>query len=311
MTCWRKTLTSRINFTIIPMDNNEWNIVCADNFFSSRGKSLSCDDIDSIYHIAQDWWAHSLWEYLKCEDCNQIYWKKEIYSKLPDFIVWRWTRIALKKQLVSDIEKILSATPEIDFVERSSHWYIKCLDCSGRTHLVFSQDYKEEIRERYKTEDTYVTLYRDSNWSIKGFSDWSITTVRDFYKRELEHYYSHVWLDSIQTKVDDVLGLGVSSSFIFACNAIGVYPWYNNIFTYLLYYFYSYVSQEVWRIDGIYESSLGTKPHDIYIKSWAQPLSIGHHAENNNTSQSIRSDVFVHKDITETSMRFLSEVCDF
>ncbi|MDD4152017.1 MAG: hypothetical protein PHR68_05360, partial [Candidatus Gracilibacteria bacterium] len=111
---------------------------------SVNPKTLSKKDLEKIVEIEQDMWAREdgLGEYIKCECCNKIYSKEDVFGHLSKEI---------KIQTIKKIEEI------IDFD-------IVCPDCKGQVKSIYDrEEYIESVLDRYKnTIESFLTVYRDS-----------------------------------------------------------------------------------------------------------------------------------------------------
>jgi len=140
--------------------------------------------IQTIFEIEQDMWARWIWEYLNCDDCNEILSKSDVYSKewgivLPEDI---------KYETVMNIEKYLWTIPN-------------CTCCGWNTAHVYDYDsYWPEIQARYSKTDSFLSLSNDDNWKVVWFMDGYIASLEEIFEWEFSYHFSPKLLDMIWEK---------------------------------------------------------------------------------------------------------------
>lgn len=246
---------------------------------SINPRKISEKDLEKIAEIEQDMWARDDWigEYVKCESCNKIHSKEDIF--------WHLTK-DIKIQTVKKIEEI------IDFD-------IVCLDCGSEVKSIYDRnEYIESIRSRYNdTIESFLTVYRDDTGEIRGFMDWYIDNFSNVYNREFKAYYDNIWLDIIDQMIKQKLNIDRIPYYILSCSSLGIENKYANFLLVLkLMQSFFYSIDEKWRnILWITELEIGSYIHNLHtilgtIQLWItnESLSI------NNKNMNFNSDIFIH-----------------
>lgn len=252
-------------------------------------KEISESDLLKIHEIEQDMWAWWIWEYVKCEDCLKIFWKEDIY--------WNYDK-ELRSKTVLQIERIL-------WIE-----LIDCPCCSWKTNKLWGLDYIDEIRERYKEELSYLTLYRDNSWEIRWFADWYISSFEKIYKREFSGYYNLIWIDEIRRIIEKELW-NIIPKELFVWSSIWIEENYRSffvLFNMIRELFYS-IDDSKNNILWIAESELWTNTHSIFQTVWAKWIWMNGDKYKNqlwNKNSKGESDIFIHMNSVEDYKREFS-----
>ena len=149
--------------------------------------------------IEKDIWATWIWEYVKCNYCNEIHSKEDIFWHLP---------IDIKKKSVDILEELfLSDT-------------INCKKCkSWNTSFIYDLDFNiQNIIDRYKNSvESYLSILHDDEWNFYWFSDWYIDKFKIIYKNELLIYF---WEDLY----NDLINNWFVDNFInyFCCSSVWI-----------------------------------------------------------------------------------------
>jgi len=159
---------------------------------SDDTKHISITDLKKIHEIEQDMWAEWIWEYVKCSQCSQVFWKNDIF--------WHLER-KIYQETVQQIEKII-------WLES-----IKCKKCNSDTDFIWWDTYLNEIKARYYDKESFLTTLRSDSWEIIWFSDGYINDLETIYKREFELYYSNIWLEKIKEMIKEKLSWNLPKKF--------------------------------------------------------------------------------------------------
>lgn len=250
----------------------KWIIECV------NPKHLSDDDIDQLWKLEQDMWAHWLKEYVKCLDCWNIDWKYDIY---PEQIYG----LELVKKTVFDIESLLWGE-------------ICCSKCWWETEHVFSQDYRWDISSRYEFPVSFICIFRDTLWKIQWFMDWYVTDFDTIYEREFDHYYSNIWREDVKRRVEGTLWKNIPDELL-CIPALWVSGEFANMFVIysLMRMFFQAVLLYDPKITWIYESVLGTNTHWFYHVCWGKRIFATEWNSVENTHEWLESDIFIHNDL--------------
>jgi len=264
------------------MNIPDWFILQAEN-----PKLLSNIDLNKIHFIEQDMWAEWIWEYVKCPCCNTIFSKKDIFWHLKKDIyietVWK-------------IQQILNINS------------IKCKKCDSDTDFIWWIKYLEEIKNRYRDEESFLTTMRNDRWEIIWFTDWYISNFDTIYKREFEHYYSDIWVNKIKEMISKIIWLDLPYKLLMHSTTWIEKKYSNlNIFISLLKKFYIELLNK-WHnnILWIYESSIWTMAHAIYHIVWAKRINITNNNNICNVYKTSESDIFIHLNIIESFIKELN-----
>lgn len=242
-------------------------------------RNITETDLEKIVEIEQDMWARKDWigEYVKCECCNKIYSKDDIF--------WHLTK-DIKIQTIKKIEEI------IDFE-------IVCPDCKWEVKSIYNRnEYIESIRARYNnTIESFLTVYRDETWEIRWFMDWYIDNFNKIYDRELSIYYNDIWSDNIKKAIEQKLNINKIPDYILSCSSLWIENKYANFLLVLkLMQSFFYSIDEKWRnILWITELEIGSYLYNLHTLLWTIQLWIKNNYSNiNNKNINSNSDIFVH-----------------
>lgn len=243
-------------------------------------KSISDYDLVRISQVEQDMWARDdwLWEYVQCSCCQKIHSKNDIFWHLSNEI---------RTQNVNKILDLLS-------------WdSIRCNGCWNDTEFLYWPEYIAKIRERYSKSVSYLTVYRDDEWEIRGFIDWYIDNFTTIYQREFLSYYWEVWINLFTDYIKKKLKAEMPK-LLMACPSIWIEEKYSNFFTmFELIKFFSNSVDDLYKdVLWISEAIIWTVSHKIYnsiwtIQVWITNSEIDCKTKNNKYV----SDVFIHPHI--------------
>lgn len=246
-------------------------------FESVKAKNLSIEDVNKIYEIEQDMWAEWIWEYLKCENCWEVYSKNDVF----------WD-IVLEQYLetVSELEKKV--------------WNDKfdCLCCWNQTKHIWGKDYIEQIKERYNDKESFLATVRSKTWEIIWFTDAYISDLDTIYKREFEHYYSEIGLDKIRDMIWVILNKSIPDRILMHSTTWIESKYSNlNIFFSLILEFYKYL-ESLWYKDILWicEASIWSTSHSLYHVAGARRIW-SDKGKLKNTHKKSTSDIFVHENV--------------
>lgn len=268
------------------MNNWNWSIEIINPW------EISQDDLKSIFELERDMWSReaSLWEYVRCRHCKTIHSKEDVY--------WKMIERELIIETVSHIERLLW----IDMVI--------CPRCNWDTDFLYWKDYEEEIEKRHRW-DSVLAVYREiDSWEVLWFFDWYRGKYAEIFAREFDHYYWEIWEIELKRFIEQSLQIELPE-YIFLSSALWLHQKQQSIFItyYLMKAFYEEVLRRFWEIDWIYESVLWTNTHAIYEATWAIPVWIPRSnlfEKVSNTNWWRISDIFVHPNVAEQSVRKMS-----
>lgn len=272
--------------------NNEFKIESIDP------KTISEIDLKKIAEIEQDMWAREdgIWEYIKCTSCGEIHSKEEVFWHLSNDI---------KILTVAKIEEILKITD------------IPCISCNSKTEFIYDRnEYIEEIRDRYNNSiESFLTVYRDPKWEIRGFFDWYLDTFDNIYDKEFDYYYSSIWKKWLKEIIEFNTQIQLPEN-ILLCSALWMEESYKNFFALhdIIKEFFLNIFILKWgNVFGIAESTLGSNTHSIYHSAWAiKTWILSKQNSINNKKEWIVSDIFIHPWITNSYInKFWNSPRDF
>lgn len=165
-----------------------------------------------LCEVIEDMWAWAwIKEFVKCNSCNEIFSKQDIFSHLPD---------ELYKMTVA---KIMNVT-----------WnrQIKCPCCFWDTEFMYNPiEYIDILREKYrKSVDSFLTIVRNDSWEIVWFTEWYIDTLDTLIsRRDLGDHYWNIPLLDIKKSIENIIWY--NPPFIFLISAIGLLENYVNPYT--------------------------------------------------------------------------------
>ncbi|MDD3793835.1 MAG: hypothetical protein PHI37_03420 [Candidatus Gracilibacteria bacterium] len=207
-----------------------------------ESKDLGESELLAISQVQKDMWAYSLGEYVRCNCCNHIHSKNDIFGHLSSEI---------RLQSVTSLEEI--------FLGDS----IKCMKCdSGNTEFIYDIDKSiSYFREKYKQE-AFLVLGYDYNGDIIGFMDGYFAHLIDIYNLEISFHYPNLSVDVLEEIIKNKLNISVLGKML-SLSSIGTYETYISYpFIYeLIRKFFKLVSDKK-GIPGIIELD---KKNSIYL----------------------------------------------
>ena len=236
-------------------------------------KRLSSQEMNEIFEIEQDMWAYWIWEFVQCECCNNIYSKNDIFGHLQ------------KEVQVLTVSKIMSLL-EIDT--------ISCKSCDWNAKLIYDEEYIWDIEKRYKKYESFLTVYRNQEWSIKWFIDGYVAPFESIYTNELESHYGNVSIWEIKGKIRRILWRSVPNA-LFSFSSMGTEQKYANfrlIFN-LLQHFINSIPNQYNQLLWITELDKGWNLDMIYRQMWSRDLWFSDSWNISNKSDSYNSDIYI------------------
>jgi hypothetical protein len=154
--------------------------------------------------------------------------------------------------------------------------------------------YIEDIRDRYlNTIESFLTVFRDWKWEIRGFADWYIDSFDNIYNNEFLYYYWLEYKKQIKIKIESILKMTIPNKLL-----VWTSIWLEEKFKsfYFLYemikkYFFN-ISDENKNILWLAESKIWSNTHWIYHSMWAKRLLVNTCIKNKNSN--FESDIFIH-----------------
>ena len=250
---------------------------------SEDTNSIAESDILRIAEIEQDWWAHGIWEYRKCNDCWHIHSKQDIHGNLPK---------ETYTHTVKHIENLLG-NPEIS-----------CQICEWKTSEIFGTEYIETIQDRYKNYTSFLTTFRDDTWQVQWFIDGYLADFDTIYEKEFWFYYDSIGKTYIRSHIEKLLSRVLPRQAL-TTSALCLHEKYKSMYTiyHLIKTFYTDINTTHKGILGIYESVIGNNTHAIYDALWWRSIWIGETPLWREKLHGYNSDIFIHKDIWESVMQ--------
>lgn len=224
-------------------------------------QNISTSTLLEMAKVQKDMWAFWLWEYVRCNCCNKIHSKKDIFWCLSSEI---------RRQSVDKLEWI--------FLWDS----IKCKECYS-TNTEFIHDIDKSIsvfRERYKMESFLVLSY-SLDWNIIWFCDWFIGKFMEIYKSELISHYWNIEPWFLEEKIKEKLVISDLDKMI-NFSSMWTYEDFSNLnYIYdLLRWFFNSIN--IWKnIPWITELDKKNSLYKIYQIIWSISLSIDKTYVNN------------------------------
>jgi len=253
-------------------------------------KYISDIDILRIAEIEQDWWAHGIWEYRKCNNCWHMHSKQDIHKDLPR---------DMYTHTVKEIENLLH-NPEI-----------LCQVCNWETSEVYGEEYIGSIRERYKRDTSFLTTFRDESWEIQWFLDGYMADFDTIYENEFKFYYDRVGKDKIIQAVEEKIGKSIPPQML-TNSAMCISEKHKSLYTTydLMKAFYTDLYHKKWNVLWIYEASIWSNTHAIYHSLWWRWIWIWDNPEFESfiegTNKNYKSDIGICENIWKICMDWLS-----
>jgi hypothetical protein len=158
-------------------------------------KTLSKNELMELGMIQKDMWAFWLWEYVKCNCCNEIHSKNDVFWHLSSEI---------RRESVTKLEEIYL-------------WdSIKCKNCKS-TDTEFLYDIDSNVNafiNRYRKKSFLVLSYNDNN-DIIGFCDGYIDNLLHIYETDLKIHYPELNLESLSESIKNKLSVDSVEKILF------------------------------------------------------------------------------------------------
>lgn len=247
------------------------------HFESVNPKNLRSNELRKIAEVEKDLWAYWIGEYVKCNCCQLIHSKNDIFWHLSSEV---------KIENVTKLEEI--------FVWDS----IRCKRCNNDTEFIYDVDKNViDIIQRYK-EEAFLVIWYDDSWEIKWFMDWYISDFSTIYKMELEHYYTQYWEEYIKNIIEYTIW-NVMPKKMLVSSSLWTEERYSNffvLFNFLKEFFLSLpnISNLVW----ISELDTWSNLHWVYHSLWAKSLWLLD-LWSLNKNVTFNSDIFIQENIID------------
>lgn len=215
---------------------------------------ISHSELFEMGKIQKDMWAYGLWEYVKCNCCNKIHSKNDIFWHLSSEI---------RRESVTKLEEIYL-------------WdSINCKKCNW-TNIDFIYDVNQNIQtfqDRYK-EQAFLVLSYDEVWTIVWFCDWYISDFETIFHNDLFlHYQKFNWFE-IENNIKEILRLKSLEKMLY----------FSSLWTYENYISYSYIYELLrsffksiplkQQIPWITELDKNNSLYKIYQMMWSISLNL-------------------------------------
>lgn len=238
---------------------------------------LSNEEFNELYELTQDMWAYGIWEFIQCNKCWEIHWKKEIF--------W-WLSKEVYENTVANIMRILNIQD------------IPCISCWWETHLIYWHNHVDNIKNKLLTSDfSRISLVRDKG-KIIGTGLYYKTTFEKIFDYELVDHYSLTWVKLIKERIDSILWWNPQKMIAFS--TIGFIEKYKNPFDFFkILQSAAETLWEIWEsIPWIMELDRYNPIHKVFMSSWGVSLEIKKmvNGQISNTSKTYDSDLIVLPD---------------
>lgn len=246
-------------------------------------QNITQETIQSIYEIEQDMWAHGLGSYIGCHWCGQISWKQDVFNHLSTDI---------QKKTVADIERLFPGDA------------IGCPSCQcSDTYYIYDEQYRDEnIAARYKSKDSFLSIYKDMSWEIRGFVDAYVSDFHTIYQKEFAPYYIP------ETQQQIIKKIGPQTLPMLSLNHMWAQQWYVSLI--LLYHLLKTICIDISHdypcIDAIYDSILANPIHGIHHAIWAHRLHMTSYLQPDIISEQYPVDMMYHKNAISQTLFHLS-----
>jgi hypothetical protein len=237
-------------------------------------------------------WAYGIWEYVKCNSCNKIHSKEDVFWHLSKDIYL---------ESVTKIEKIIGQN-------------ILCNECGSDTTFIYDVDkYMEEIRKRYnESDESFLTVFRDENWEIRWFEDGYMDSFENIFEREFKTYYIKLYYE-IYEIIESIINIPMPKKILLCCS-VWMEQKFASFFTLynIMQNFFSWINnrfkgeQKLWLCEAV----VWWLPHSLYHVAWTKRLWIPENEDLydkiNNISIDFKSDIFINIDITNNFINKMS-----
>ena len=241
---------------------------------------LSNNSILEIAKIEKDMWAYWIWEYVKCNNCWNIYSKNDIYKNIE---------LNIRLESVTKIEEIL--------------WWdsIKCLNCNWNTEFIYDIDNNIlDIKNRlYNSKKSFISLLLNENdWEINWFLDWYIDSFENIFKREFESHYWNLWIKFTREFIEKKIWYLLEND-LFSFSSMWTNEKYKNFYILfqMIQNFFSSIPDEYNNILWITELDSWKSLNAIYSSMWAQKIWIWSNNQIINKNNNYNSDLFYHENV--------------
>lgn len=190
--------------------------------------SLLESDFQALNELTQDMWGteRGLWELIRCSECWKISSKEQVFLSSKDIVTTK------------TVQQIMNGL-DISVVH--------CPHCGHEASFIYGSEHIHKIRERLLESITsFITICRDTmSNEIVWFTDAYIAPIDVIYERELFSHYEKVWLNRIQSRIEEILWFVPEKMIVFS--AMGFHPVYSHnmglLFRMLREFFWSIPSE--------------------------------------------------------------------
>lgn len=161
------------------------------NTFIEKADTTNISDstLLEMSKVQKDMWAYWLWEYVKCNCCNKIHSKNDIFWHLASDI---------RLESVTKLEEI--------FLWDS----IKCKNCeSSDTDFIHDVDKSVSLFRKKYNKQAFLVLWYNSIWDIVWFMDWYFAYLVDIYNLEISYHYPNLAIDILEKAVINKLDISI------------------------------------------------------------------------------------------------------
>jgi len=240
------------------------------NIQSMDINKITKNDILKMYEIERDTWSHFMWEYVKCEDCNVSFSKKDIYWEIENYNTYT----------VNELE--------------NEYWRnnIKCNCCWGDTKDIRWEELLSILESRiFSTKQWFVNFYKSSVDEILGFTYWFIDSPEKTYEKEFSYHFSEKLLEKFTEKFwnNDLLTL----------SGVCIKPESQkvNIIYELIKQFHCSLNSNNDYLIWVWEAIVNTSAHKIYKKMWCNSFDIDNTYLKTDLSNLPSSEIVFQKNV--------------
>ncbi len=238
---------------------------------------ITPEQIQKIYEIEQDMWSHGLGSYIWCNNCETISSKEDLYGYLEK---------TLRMKTVHEIEAVL---------------WNECPDCpsckSNDTYHVFDEEYRDtSIATRYSFEESFLTVFCDISWEIRGFMNAYVTDFDTIYDKEFEPFYGESTRPIVAKKIQDIIRQDIPEKMIWVNNIWTEQPYASmTIYYYILKSLCHHLSMEHSDMLWLWDSILWNATNGLYHICWWERLEVDSYLDDSVINEDFKTDIMLHK----------------
>ena len=190
-------------------------------------------------------------------------------------------------------------------------WDIPICPCcrTWDTFYIYPQEYRDEvIASRYDLDNSFLSIYRDTKWKVRGFVNGYVSDFYTIYHQEFQSYYQDRAIKIVESKLQRKYDCDLSQPLL-SLNHMWADQWCVSLT--LLYHLLKTICENISidfpHIDSIYDSILNNPIHGIHHSIWAKKLDMTSYLKSDVISDDFPVDMMFHPNWIDQTLKKLGE----